>query len=308
MTEITQKQQELAALVKKFTAKDGDHSTLIPSLHLIHDSQAVVPICRIQKPSLCIVAQGEKVIILGNESHRYGVCDYLAVSLDVPISGQAIKPSPEAPFLSVRLDLDAREIFEVMKETKLFPESTKNYPKSLFVGKMSIGLLDAVVRLVRLLETPKDISALSPLTIKEIIYRLLSDKEGEVFKQIATSGSHFATIAKVVERIKTEFNKPLRSDELAQIANMSPSSLYRHFKQVTAMTPVQYQKQLRLQEGRRLLMTETHNVADVAFQVGYESPSQFSREYARLFGCSPTTDILQMRKFSLSVFDTRISP
>ncbi|GIO54440.1 MULTISPECIES: AraC family transcriptional regulator [Paenibacillus] len=295
MTEIALQQQELAGLIKKFTGKDGDHKTLIPSLHLIQDSKAMVPICRIQKPSLCIVAQGEKIIILGNESYKYGVSDYLAVSLDVPISGQVIKPSPEAPFLSIRLDLDAGEIFEIMKETHLFPESIEHYPKSLFVGKMNINLLDAVIRLVRLLDTPKDILALAPLIIKEIIYRLLTEKEGDVFKQIATSGSHFATIAEVVERIKTNFDKPLRINELAQIANMSTSSLYRHFKQVTAMTPVQYQKQLRLQEGRRLLITDKYNVADVAFHVGYESPSQFSREYARLFGCPPTTDILRMQ-------------
>lgn len=295
MNKISLQQQELAGLIKKFTVKDGDHNTLIPSLHLIQDSNAMVPICRIQKPSLCIVAQGEKIIILGKESYKYGVCDYLAVSLDVPISGQAIKPSSEAPFLSIRIDLDPGEIFEIMKETNLFPESIENYPKSLFIGKMNNSLLDAVIRLVRLLETPRDISALAPLIIKEIIYRLLIEKEGDVFKQIATTGSHFATIAEVVDLIKTNFNKPLRINELAQIANMSSSSLYRHFKQVTTMTPVQYQKQLRLQEGRRLLMTENYNVANTAFHVGYESPSQFSREYARLFGCPPTADILRMQ-------------
>ncbi|OME87050.1 MULTISPECIES: AraC family transcriptional regulator [Paenibacillus] len=288
MSKISLQQKELAGLIKKFTEKDGDHNTLIPSLHLIQDSNATIPICRIQKPSLCIVAQGEKIVILGKESYTYGVCDYLAVSLDVPISGQAIKPSSEEPFLSIRLDLDASEIFEVMKENNLFPESIENYPKSLFVGKMNNILLDAVIRLVRLLETPKDTSALAPLIIKEILYRLLNEKEGDVFKQTATNGSHFAKIAEVVDRIKTNFNKPLRVKELAQIANISSSSLNRYFKQVTAMTPVQYQKQLRLQEGRRLLMTENYNVANTAFHVGYESPSQFSREYARLFGCPPT--------------------
>ncbi|BFT70098.1 AraC family transcriptional regulator N-terminal domain-containing protein [Paenibacillus sp. P36] len=295
MTDITQKQKELARLIKKFTGKDGDHSTLIPSLNLIHDSNALVPICRIQKPSLCIVVQGQKVIMLGNETYRYGVCDYLAVSLDVPISGQAIKPSSGSPFLSIRLDLDVGEIFNVMKENNLFSNSTERYPKSLFVGKMSSFLLDAMLRLISLLESPKDIPALAPLTIKEIIYRLLSEKEGEAFRQIATAGSHFAAIADVVERIKINYNEPLRIDDLAKLAQMSPSSLYRHFKQVTAMTPVQYQKQLRLQEGRRLLLTESHSVADIAFCVGYESPSQFSREYTRLFGYSPTTDILRIQ-------------
>jgi len=285
--------KELAELVNKFAQKDGDYSTNIPPLHLIRDSHALVPICRIQKPSLCIVVQGEKVIMLGNESYIYGVSDYLAVSLDVPITGQAVKPSPESPFLSIRLDLSAGEIFQVMKENQLMPNKTSSYPKSLFVGTLSLPLLDVMVRLLRLLETPRDVAAVAPLTIKEIIYRLLSEKEGDVFKQIATSGSHYAIIAEVVERIKKDFNKPLRIDELAHHANMSASSLYRYFKQVTAMTPVQYQKQIRLQEGRRLLITESTNVADTAFRVGYESPSQFSREYTRLFGFSPTNDILK---------------
>lgn len=156
---------------------------------------------------------------------------------------------------------------------------------------MNNTLLDAAVRLVGLLETPKDIPALAPLIIREIIYRLLSDDQGDVFKQIAMAGSNYASIAEVIERIKRDYNHPLRIEELADLANMSSSSLYRHFKEVTTMTPVQYQKQIRLQEARRRLLTESTHVADIAFEVGYESPSQFSREYARLFGFSPVSDI-----------------
>ncbi len=288
---IQNKQLELAALIENFTGEDGDHPTLIPSLHLIRDSYSAVPICRIQRPSLCIVAQGEKIVMLADEKYTYGVSDYLAVSLDVPISGQVVQTSSEAPYLAIRLDLEASQIFQVMKETGLFPESIKSYSRSLFVGTMNFSLLDAVVRLVRLLDNPGDILALAPLVIREIIYRLLIDKQGDAFKQIAMAGSNFSHIAEVVERIKKDYNQPLRIEELAELANMSSSSLYRHFKEVTAMTPIQYQKQFRLQEARRLLLTQSTNVADVAFQVGYESPSQFSREYARLFGFPPLSDI-----------------
>ncbi|KAI7259726.1 hypothetical protein KC345_g10238 [Hortaea werneckii] len=229
--------------------------------------------------------------MLADESYRYGVSDYLAVSLDVPISGRSIEPTPDHPYLAIRLDLEASQIFQIMKESDLLPERTQSYHKGLFVGTMNFALLDAAVRLVGLLETPEDIPALAPLVIREMIYRLLCDKQGEVFKQIAMSGSNYAVMAEVVERIKQDFNQPLRIVELAELAAMSPSSLYRHFKEVTAMTPVQYQKQLCLQEARRLLLTESTNVADIAFRVGYESPSQFSREYTRLFGFSPVADI-----------------
>lgn len=295
---ITAHQLELARLIEKFSGGDGDHTTPIPSLHLVRDSQSEVPICRIQKPSLCIVAQGEKMIMLADESYRYGVSDYLAVSLDVPISGQSIEPTREHPYLAIRLDLEASQIFRIMKESHLLPERTHSYHKGLFVGTMNYALLDAAVRLVGLLEAPEHIPALAPLVIHEIIYRLLSDKQGEVFKQIAMSGSNYAVMAEVVERIKQGYNQPLRIGELAGLAKMSPSSLYRHFKEVTAMTPVQYQKQLRLQEARRLLLTESTNVADTAFKVGYESPSQFSREYTRLFGFSPAGDIKRFGSYA----------
>ncbi|MEK3715298.1 AraC family transcriptional regulator [Paenibacillus sp. FSL R7-0333] len=290
------KQLELAQLVEKFSGADGEHATLIPSLHLVRDSRSEVPICRIQKPSLCIVAQGEKVIMLADERYKYGVSDYLAVSLDVPITGRATQASRESPYLAIRLDIEASQIVQIMKETELLQGRTNRYHRGLFVGTMNNALLDAAVRLVGLLETPKDIPALAPLVIREIYYRLLSDDQGDVFKQIAMAGSNYASIAKVVERIKREYNQPLRIEELAELANMSSSSLYRHFKEVTAMTPVQYQKQIRLQEARRRLLTESTHVADIAFEVGYESPSQFSREYARLFGFSPMSDIKQFIK------------
>lgn len=289
------KQLELARLIERFSGKDGDHATAIAPLHLICDSNTTVPICRIQKPSLCIVAQGEKIVMLGQESYRYGVSDYLAVSVDVPITGKVIKASHEFPYLAIRLDLDPNIIFDIMKEADLLPNKIKRSSRSLFLGKMPLDLLDAVVRLVRLLESPKDIPLLAPLIIREILYRILCDEQGDALKLIAMADSNFCRIADVIEYIKENYDRNLRIEDMAIIANMSPASLHRHFKDITAMSPLQYQKQIRLQEARRLLLSEASEAATVAYQVGYDSPSQFSREYLRMFGLPPISDIKQLR-------------
>jgi len=167
--------------------------------------------------------------------------------------------------------------------------------RGLYVSQTNSLLLDAVVRLVHLLESPQDVPVLAPLVIREILYRILQGNQGESLKQLVMTGSHSNRIAEVIKRIKQDYDKPLRIEELSKLANMSPSSLHRHFKEVTAMSPMQYQKQLRLQESRRLLLSESADAADVGFQVGYESPSQFSREYARLFGLPPISDIKRLR-------------
>lgn len=289
------KQHELARLIKHFSGSDGDHETQIPSLHLICDSNIAVPICHIQKPSLCIVAQGEKIVMLGSESYRYGISDYLTVSVGVPITGRVTMASPEFPYLAIRLDLDPNLIFDIMKETDLLPNKIKRSSRSLFLGKMPFNLLDAVVRLVQLLDNPKDIPILAPLIIREILYRVLCDEQGDALKLIAMADSNFCRIAEVTEYIKNNYEKNMHIEELALIANMSSATLHRHFKDITAMSPLQYQKQIRLQEARRLLLSESFEAATVAYRVGYDSPSQFSREYLRMFGLPPISDIKQLR-------------
>ncbi|WP_196605381.1 AraC family transcriptional regulator [Pectinatus haikarae] len=293
--DIITKQQELARLIKYFSGSDGDHETKISSLHLICDSNIAVPICHIQKPSLCIVAQGEKIVMLGSESYRYGISDYLAVSVGVPITGRVIMASRECPYLAIRLDLDPNLILDIIKGSDLLPNKIKRSGRSLFLRKMPFSLLDAVVRLVQLLDSPKDISILAPLIIREILYRILCDEQEDALKLIALADSNFSRIAAVTEYIKNNYDKNLRIDDMAVIANMSSASLHRHFKDVTAMTPLQYQKQIRLQEARRLLLSESSEAATVAYQVGYDSPSQFSREYLRMFGLPPIGDIKRLR-------------
>ncbi|MGG4218613.1 AraC family transcriptional regulator [Paenibacillus jamilae] len=291
----TEKQAELARLIEQFTSHDGVHATDIPSLYFVRSSNTTVPIYQVHEPALCIVAQGKKVVILAEESYYYGTSDYLVVSVDLPISGQVIQASAEAPYLCLRLNFDLHQVLDLISEASFPTSPIPDSRRGLYVSQTNFQLLDAVVRLVRLLESPQDIPVLAPLVIREILYRILQGKQGESLKQLVMTGSHSNRIAEVILRIKQDYDKPLRIEELSQLAKMSPSSLHRHFKEVTAMSPMQYQKQLRLQEARRLLLSESADAADVGFQVGYESPSQFSREYARLFGLPPIRDIKRLR-------------
>ncbi len=176
--------------------------------------------------------------------------------------------------------------------------------RGLLVNKTNSLLLDAVLRLVRLLDTPQDIPVLSPLIIREILYRILQDEQGDLISQFAIIGSHAQGIAKAIRLISQDFSKPLRIEELAKEVNMSSSALHNQFKKVTAMSPLQYQKLIRLQEARRLLLSETSEAATVGFQVGYESPSQFSREYARMFGLPPISDVKRLRGVLLKEITT----
>ncbi len=290
-----EKQAELARLIERFSNQDGVLTTAIPSLHFVRSSNTTVPIHQVHEPALCIVAQGRKVVMLAEESYHYGTFDYLVVSVDLPISGQVIQASAEAPYLCLRLNFDPHQVLDLIKESAFPTSPMPDSRRGLYVSQTNSLLLDAVVRLVHLLENPQDVPVLAPLAIREILYRILQGNQGESLKQLVMTGSHSNRIAEVIKRIKQDYDKPLRIEELSKLANMSPSSLHRHFKEVTAMSPMQYQKQLRLQESRRLLLSESADAADVGFQVGYESPSQFSREYARLFGLPPISDIKRLR-------------
>ncbi|WP_317890305.1 AraC family transcriptional regulator [Paenibacillus peoriae] len=290
-----EKQAELARLIERFSSQDGVLTTAIPSLHFVRSSNTTVPIHQVHEPALCIVAQGRKVVMLAEESYHYGTFDYLVVSVDLPISGQVTQASAEAPYLCLRLNFDPHQVLDLIKESAFPTSPMPDSRRGLYVSQTNSLLLDAVVRLVHLLESPQDVPVLAPLVIREILYRILQGNQGESLKQLVMTGSHSNRIAEVIKRIKQDYDKPLRIEELSKLANMSPSSLHRHFKEVTAMSPMQYQKQLRLQESRRLLLSESADAADVGFQVGYESPSQFSREYARLFGLPPISDIKRLR-------------
>ena len=290
---IADRCRELAALINRHTNGKGDgfHQTSIASLAFGRESLPGRMLHGVSTPMLAIVVQGKKGAALGEEIYRYGEAQYLVVSVDQPITGFIIEATPDRPYLGFKLDLDPRELCEIIVRTPAIANQKETSVRGFFVSTADVSLLDCALRLTRLLDTPQDIPILAPMMIREIYYRLLIGEQSEAVRQIATSGSNMQRIAAVIQSIKVDFAKPMRVADLAEQASMSPSSFHYHFKQVTSMSPLQYQKQLRLLEARRLMLAESYNAIMAADRVGYESPSQFSREYARLFGAPPIRDI-----------------
>ncbi|MBB6633188.1 AraC family transcriptional regulator N-terminal domain-containing protein [Cohnella thailandensis] len=287
--------EELSKLIGKFAADDGVHSTVIPSLELIRSSTTTLPVLRVHEPALCIVAQGSKVVMLEQDRFSYGPSNYLVVSMDLPISAQITEASLDNPYLCIRLKLDPLQILDILRESSAPSIKKKGMRRGIFVSETNPSLLDAAIRLVRLLETPEDVPILEPLILRELYYRILKGEQGEYLKQIARDGSSMQRIVTVIRRIKNNYAEPLHTEELANSVHMSPASLFRHFKEATAMSPLQYQKKIRLLEARRLLLSEAVDAAEAGFRVGYESPSQFSREYRRMFGMPPISDMKQLQ-------------
>ncbi|WP_318508817.1 AraC family transcriptional regulator [Bacillus sp. T3] len=285
------KEQELGKLIEHYTGYDGVHPTSIPSLFLIRESVITEPISRVNEPSFCLIVQGEKEVWLGEECFRYGPGDYIVASVDLPVTGQVIEASSDFPYLALKIEFTSSEILEVLDVVGIRLGLSKNPKRAMFISGVEPTLLDAVTRLACLLDKPKHIPMLAPLFKKEILYWVLQGPYGEVLEQMALEGSNALRIKNVIEHINHNYEKSFKIEDLAEIANMSAASLFRHFKEVTAMSPIQFQKQLRLQEARRLLLAESSDVAYVAYRVGYESQSQFSREYSRMFGFSPKVDI-----------------
>jgi AraC-like DNA-binding protein len=293
--QIYRQRTELVKLIDRRTGRDGSHATEIPSLFFSRYSNDTGPNYGVYKPSLCIVVQGMKEVLLSQERFQYGPADYLVASVKLPITGQVTEASSQVPYLALKLEFTPSQILEVLRESDMGVDKKENPKRGMYVSKIEPSLMDAVTRLARLLDNPKDIPVLAPLIMKEIIYRVLQGEYGDMLKQIAIEGSSTHQISDVIEHIMNNYVKSFKIEELAEIANMSVSSLHRHFKEVTAMSPIQFQKQLRLQEARSLLLSESADAADVAFRVGYESPSQFSREYSRMFGLPPKEDVKRLR-------------
>ncbi|WP_224372120.1 AraC family transcriptional regulator [Hyalangium versicolor] len=287
---------ELAAWIQRFTPGDGVHPTAIERVSFLRAARPGEPLRVLYQPALCVIAQGSKQVMLGEEVYPYDASHHLVVSVDLPITGQVTRATPKAPYLCFQLDLDPVVLADLILKAGLPPPKQQGPSRGLFLGETSSVLLDVVLRLVRLLETPEDIPTLAPLAIREILYRLLKGEHGWRLAQIATVNSQAQRIARAIGWLKSHFAEPLRIEDVAREVHMSPSSLHHHFKAVTAMSPLQYQKQLRLQEARRLLLSADVDVATAGFRVGYESPSQFGREYRRLFGTPPGQDVRRLRE------------
>lgn len=289
--------QELAALVLRHTDGKGNgaHKTAIAQLEFTREAVVSTATCMVCEPILAIVIQGSKEALLGEEAYQYGAGQYLVVSVDLPLNGFVLEATPDKPYLGFKLNLDPAQLCDIITQIRPSTSKKENPVRGLFVSDADSSLIDCAIRLTQLLDTPQDMSFLAPMIIREIYYRLLTGEQGEAVRQIATAGSNMQRIADVIQQIKANFTKSLRIENLAEQANMSPASFHRHFKAITSMSPLQYQKQLRLLEARRLMLAENADATDAAYQVGYESPSQFSREYSRMFGAPPMKDIEQLR-------------
>lgn len=289
------RQKELVELVARFTPADGVHETAIPQLQLIRASAPAQRLPAIYEPGICVVVQGRKQATLQGEVYGYDPLNYLIISVTLPTIGRIIEATPDKPYLCVRLGIDPREVGGLVLEAKAPEPRAAGDERGLRVARVSAPLLDAVLRLLRLLATPQDAPVLAPLAVREIYYRVLTGDLGPRLRQLAVADSHSHRIARAVDMLKRRYSEAVRIEEVAEAVHMSPSSLHHHFKLVTAMSPLQYQKQLRLHQARRLMLMDGLDAAAASHRVGYESPSQFSREYRRLFGAPPKAEIQQMR-------------
>ena len=251
-------------------------------------------ICQVE-PSVVLVVQGAKRMLVGDDAYAYDSERFLIASLDIPASSEVVEASPDRPCLGLVLKLDLRMMAELVAQTHLPPPKDRSVARGMALGTVTPTLLESFKRLTDLLDEPDAIEVLAPLVLREIHYRLLTSDQAGRLRQIASVGSQSHLVARAIEWLKANYASPLRIEDLAERVHMSASSLHHHFRQLTAMSPLQYQKWLRLNEARRLMLNEGFDAASAAFEVGYESPSQFSREYARLFGAPPKRDVVSIR-------------
>jgi len=250
-------------------------------------------------PSFCVIAQGSKEVRLGDRRYRYDPAHYLIATTALPIASRVSEASAERPYLGLVFRLDPTLVASVMVEAgHLAPR--RQSTTAIDVSPLDGGLLDTVVRLVRLLDAPPDARVLAPLVRREIVYRLLMGEQGDRVRHLAVLGGDTNRIAKAIERLRNDFDRPLRIEDIAREFGMSVSGFHHHFKEVTAMSPLQFQKQLRLQEARRLMLGEELDAASAGYRVGYDDASHFNREYKRLFGAPPMRDVARLRQATVS--------
>jgi AraC-like DNA-binding protein len=288
--------EALGKSIARWTDKGDQLETAIPGLSLWRRDEPTQPTSGMYELSICLIAQGAKRVLLGDDTYVYDAHHFLITSVDLPTVWQIIEASREKPCLGLRLNLDQREISQLLVDSTLPLPRAQQSSRGMATGEVTLPLLTAFQRLIDLLAEPKDIPILAPIIQREISYRLLLGDQGARLRQMASAGSQSHQIARAIYWLKGNFTQPLRIDDLATQVNMSTSTFHHHFRALTAMSPLQYQKRLRLNEARRLMLTERLDATAAAFQVGYESPSQFSREYSRLFGAPPLRDITSLRQ------------
>jgi AraC-like DNA-binding protein len=294
-SDLAVRSAELSSIIARYTPSDGDHPTAIPLLTLHRYSQIGDLSCGMSRAALIIASQGAKRIIAAGEGYDYDARHCLITSIDLPIMSRITQASVAQPYLCMAMSLDLKHIAELMVDMGRPRSESAPVGRSISVGSLSCRLLDSALRLVRLLDHPDEVRVLAPLIEREILFLLLSGEHGRRLGQLAAGETGSSKVARAIDWLKNHYDEPLSIEELSQRLNMSVSSLHHHFKDVTSMSPLQYQKQLRLHEARRMLLGSDGDVGMVASRVGYESASQFSREYSRLFGAPPLRDISRIR-------------
>lgn len=286
----------LSEIIARWAIKPELYETAFPALKLRRYDAPTEVTSFMYEPSICLVAQGAKRVFLGEERYVYDARHYLLTSVGMPVLAQVIEASEEKPFLGLVLTLDPRAITQLMVDSNLPAPRTKQASRGMAIGEVTPPLLSGLTRLIDLLDEPEDIPILAPLIHREIIYRLLVGDQGQRLRQIASSGTHSQQIAQAINWLRENYASQVRIDDLAAQARMGTSTFHHHFRALTAMSPLQFQKKLRLHEARQLMLAERMDASTAAFLVGYESPSQFSREYNRLFGAPPLRDIKNLRR------------
>ncbi|MHA6887286.1 AraC family transcriptional regulator [Ralstonia pseudosolanacearum] len=284
--------------IGRWTVGKADCATRIPGLAFFRRDRPAPPAMCMVEPSIVLVVQGEKQMLVGGEAYPYSAERFLITTLDLPADSQVTVADPDKPCLGLTLKLDLRTVAELAAQGELPMPGECPHDRGIGLGTVTPTLIDPIRRLIDLLDEPKAIPVLAPMIQREIHYRLLMSDQAGRLRLIASIGSQGHRVAKAIDWLKENYASTLKIDDLAAYAQMSTSSLHQHFRQLTAMSPLQYQKWLRLNEARRLMLNEDKDAASAAFEVGYESPSQFSREYSRMFGMSPKRDITTLREQS----------
>jgi AraC-like DNA-binding protein len=289
----------LASLIRAYAPHDGRFDLRIPGAYAIRVSRVHPDLVHaLQRPALCIVAQGAKSVLLGQEVYEYDASRMLVYSVDLPVAAQVTRASPSEPYLSFKLDLDPHKIAELV--LKVYPHGLPRVleTRAVYVSPINLGIVNAATRLLELMAQPGEAELLAPLVVEEILIRLLRSPIGVRVAQIGLTESSVHGVAKAVSWLRANFSQAIKIEELAKLAHMSVSSFHQHFKAVTSMSPLQFQKVLRLQEARRLMLSTMVDAGTASWRVGYQSASQFSREYGRFFGRAPTRDIASLREHS----------
>jgi AraC-like DNA-binding protein len=292
--------EELVERITQVMHEDGVAQPL-PGLHLGRLSSPLEPVHGVLVPSFCVIAQGSKEMLLGDSRYQYDPFHYLLATIDLPTVSRVVEASKERPYLSLRLELPPTLVGSVMVETGYASPPGRTDVRGINVSPLETNLLDAIVRLVRLLDSPAEAQVLMPLFTREIIFRLLIGDQGERLRHLAILGGYTPHIARAIQRLRQDFDQPLRIEQLAHELGMSVSGFHHHFKAVTAMSPLQFQKRLRLQEARRLMLGEDLDAASAAYRVGYHDASHFNREYKSVFGVPPMRDVQRLREEALEM-------